>query len=105
MVIIRVIALVVIAFVAGLVFELQNIWPFNQDRVLLLRGLFYSFEVVAIIVSVMPQYRIWGAPCLLVGLVAVTVLSRATLTPMYVIVELGCVGAIFGLSMWRSASS
>lgn len=105
MVIIRGIALLVFAAVAALVFELQNIWPFNQDRVLLLRALFYTFEVLAVVVSFMPQHRMWGAACLLIGFVAVTALSRATLTPMYVIVGLGCVGAIFVLSMWRPASS
>lgn len=105
MVIVRAVALVVIAAIAALVFELQNIWPFNQDRVLMLRGIFYASEIVAVCISLIPQHRIWGAGCLLIGFIAVTALSRATVTPLYVIVGLGCVGAILGLSMWRPSSS
>ena len=105
MIVVRAIALLVIAAVAGLVFELQNIWPFNHDRVLLLRSIFYTSGVLAIVVSFIPQYRMWGAACLLIGFVTVAVLSKAAPTPMYVITGLVCVGAILGLSIWRPASS
>jgi hypothetical protein len=103
MMILRVIALFVIMVVSALIFELQNIWPFNQDRILALRSVFYVAEIAAIIASLMPQYRIWGAACLLAGFVMVASFSKATMTPMYVVIGLVCVGATFGLSLLRSA--
>ena len=54
MIVVRAIALLVIAAVAGLVFELQNIWPFNHDRVLLLTFLIHDGAVAGYSAPALP---------------------------------------------------
>jgi hypothetical protein len=98
----RIVAIFVIIVVSSLIFEMQNIWPFNQGRICALRAIFYAAETAAIIASIMPQYRIWGAVYLLAGFILVAAFSNATMTPFYVIIGLVCVGATFGLSLLRS---
>ena len=72
--------------VAGwILFELQNVWPFNADRVLILRSLFSAFALASVgaLLFARPRYL---APILaMAAFVATSMISRSAFSINYVV--------------------
>lgn len=71
--------------VGALVFEWQNIWPFNGDRILTLRLIFAACSLAAIVA--LAWRRFWSLPAILlaVAFVATSALSRADIAAAYLL--------------------
>ena len=68
---------VVVLALSAYLFEWQNVWPFNADRIGLLRTLFYASLAGAVLALVFSGHR-WLPPLLLaVGFALAYGLSRA----------------------------
>jgi hypothetical protein len=63
--------------ISGFLFEWQNVWPFNADRVQLLRLVFYGFSIAALVALAVGRHW-WLPPVLLAfGFVGAAALSNA----------------------------
>ena len=81
----RLIASFALIAVGAFVFELQNIWPFNGDRILMLRLIFAAWSLAAIAALVWRRFRFLPAILLAVAFVATSALSRADITAAYLL--------------------
>ena len=68
---------VVALALSAFLFEWQHVWPFNADRVGLLRALFYASEAGAVMALVFSPIRWLPSLLIGVGFALATVLSRA----------------------------
>ena len=88
--------------VSYLLFEFQNVWPFNQETVPLLRGIF----LVCLFCSLIGVFlnRTWFAVAPLgLGFIITTVLSNAAITTTFVLAVLGAVVALWATIGLRSS--
>jgi len=70
---------VVALALSAYLFEWQHVWPFNADRIGLLRTLFYASGAGAVLALVFSRYR-WMPPLLLgIGFALIASLSEAQL--------------------------
>ena len=81
----RLIGFLALIAASTLVFELQNIWPFNGDRILTLRLIFGASSLAAIIVLAWGRSRFLPAILLAVAFVATSAFSRADMTVPYLL--------------------
>lgn len=82
----RLVGFLALIAASTLVFELQNIWPFNGDRILMLRLIFGASSLAAIIVLAWGRFRFLPAILLAAAFVATSALSRADVTAAYLLV-------------------
>jgi hypothetical protein len=81
----RLIGFFALIAVGALVFELQNIWPFNGDRILMLRLIFAACSLAAIAALAWRRFRFLPAILLAVAFVVTSALSRADITAAYLL--------------------
>ena len=62
---------------SALVFEFQNIWPFNQDKIQLLRLIFYAFSAMAFLSIGVGTHRWLPAALLALAFALIGILSNA----------------------------
>lgn len=101
-------AFVVLIVVAALLFEMQNVWPFNQDRVTFLRFIFGGCAFASLMCLAIGQRWWLPATLLAVGFTATSVLSEAQFTLAYLLscaVLVGIAGGIGLLSGRRLSDS
>ena len=89
---------VVTLALSAYLFEWQHVWPFNADRVGLLRTLFYASAAGAVLALFFSGYRWLPSLILGVGLALATVLSRAQLDARAL-----AIAGIFLVGAWLSA--
>lgn len=98
---IRFAILTFIAIVAIVIFEIQNVWPFNKDKITIMRIVFYISVIFSIFFASLPKYKIYSSVSLLVGFLIVGVISESPLTLMYAIVASLCIIVFIFLCFWR----
>lgn len=81
----RLIGFLVLVAVGALLFELQNIWPFNGDRILTLRLIFAACSLAAIIALALRRSRFLPGILLAAAFVATSALSRADISVIYLL--------------------
>ena len=99
------IVMAILVALSGLVFELQNIWPFNQGRVFQLRMVFLVFALGSTLPVVSARLW-WLAPTLLATAFTITTLfSYARITPAYLLTcaFLVFLVAVVSRATWRHA--
>jgi hypothetical protein len=94
---------IVIAF--WVIFEIQNVWPFNNDRILLLRCLFAVPIGLSLVVFNFYNNRILVVMLSLISLILPTLFSKSVISVTYLIVSLILVSAIGGLSHLKKITS
>ena len=62
---------------SALVFEFQNIWPFNQDKIQLLRLIFYGFSAMALLAIGIGTHRWLPAALLALAFALIGIFSNA----------------------------
>lgn len=70
---------------AWLLFEVENIWPFNEGRILLLRLLFGVGATACILAFLLTSSRIAPPMVFAISLALVMAYSRAVMTPTYIV--------------------
>ena len=67
-----------------LLFELTNIWPFNAEKILLLRAGFFGFAVLATGAFLFGRWRLLPAALTFGAFASTSAFSNATTNPAYV---------------------
>jgi hypothetical protein len=101
----RFFALVALVVIGGFVFELQNIWSFNEERVLALRMIFGACALMAIGLQAWGRFRFLVPLALAAAFGITSALSRSEFSVPYVLLAMLIVAAaaVLGLPGRRLA--
>src|SRR5688572_5151605 len=85
------------------IFEFQNVWPYNQDLIVLLQSITSVGIIVSIILTYRPRWAIFSPVPLIVSLVAISIISRSEISYFVLTVESVIALLIFLLSLTMRA--
>lgn len=81
-------------------FELNQVWPFNQDRVFALRTVYAVFALAAACSFLLAHWRLLPPILLLAGFIATSAMSNAAFSAAYVMIA-GFIVILSGLLSLR----